>query len=787
MKEWKITGLIASIVIVLIIPLYVLKVKYVDRLELRDNREPIVTFVGRERCIGCHKREYDQWQGSHHDKAMDEANEHTVLGDFNDAVFAHRGVTTRFYRKGKKFFVYTRGSKGKMDEFEITYTFGVTPLQQYLVPFPGGGLQCLPYAWDVKEKRWYHLYPDENIQPDDWLYWTNAGQNWNGMCAECHSTNLEKGYDPETGVYCTTWSGIDVSCEACHGPGSRHVEWAELPGMARSREVENFGLVVRTGSMDATDQVRLCARCHSRRTQLGDYNHGGKDMMDNLVPELLNESTYFSDGQILDEVYVYGSFVQSKMYRNNVRCSDCHDIHSLKPVKQGNDLCLQCHRGDTYNTKDHHFHKQKGEEGEAIYADNGKKRIEVGEGAECVKCHMPGRYYMGIDYRPDHSIRVPGPDLTGKLSVPNACNRCHRDKSVKWAADQFTQWYGISRKPHYGTILAAGRRRIPGARGELIKLANDPLYPVLVRATALTLLSAYPGEDSTLAFKRALDDPEALIRHTAVRYLNPLASAERIRLIVPLLNDPVKAVRIEAAMNLTAVPAGQLNARQAKAFRDALLEYQKTMEYSADLPFARFNLGNMYANIGQLERAIENYKMAIQLDKDYYPAKINLAMLYNRLGKNSQTESLLRDVLNTHPQFYEAAYSLGLLLAEKKQFAEAAEYLEKAAKGLPEQARIHYNLGLLLQYLKRPEEAEAALLRTLEIEPDNMDYLYAAAGLYIKAGKLRKAKQIVEQMVSSHPANSIGPDLLNFINSKLQARAQRQGFSYRGANKIKIK
>jgi Tfp pilus assembly protein PilF/cytochrome c553 len=787
MKEWKITGLIASMVIVLTIPVYVLKVKYADRLGLQVNREPIAAFVGREKCIGCHKREYDQWRGSHHDKAMDEANEYTVLGNFNDAVFEHRGVTTRFYREGKKFFVYTRGPKGRMDEFEITYTFGVTPLQQYLVPFPGGRLQCLPYAWDVKEKRWYHLYPDGDIQPEDWLYWTNAGQNWNGMCAECHSTNLEKGYDPEVGIYCTTWSEIDVSCEACHGPGSRHVEWAELPDMARSRELENFGLVVRTNSLNAAEQVQLCAPCHSRRTLLGDYNHGGKDIMDNLVPELLNESTYFPDGQILDEVYVYGSFVQSKMYRNNVRCSDCHDIHSVKPVKQGNDLCLQCHQGDAYDTKEHHFHKKRGEAGEAIYADNGKKKIEVGEGAECVKCHMPGRYYMGIDYRPDHSIRIPRLDLTGKLDFPNACNRCHQDKSTKWSVDQLNQWYGISRKPHYGAILAAGRKQIPGAGGELIKLANDPLYPVLVRATALSLLSVYTGEDSTQAFKRALDDPEALIRHTAVRFLNSPAPAERIRLIGPLLYDPVKAVRIEAAVNLTAVPAGQLDVKQGKAFQDVLLEYQKTMEYSADLPFARFNLGNMYANIGQLERSIENYKMAIQLDSNYYPAKINLAMLYNRLGKNSETELLLREVLNTHPQFHEVAYSLGLLLAEKKQFAEAAEYLEKAVIGLPEQARVHYNLGLLFQYLNKPAEAEAALLRTLEIEPDNMDYLYAAADLYIKAGKLHQAKQIVEQLVDSHPTNSVGPDLLNFINSKLQAQAHRQGFSYRGANKIKIK
>jgi tetratricopeptide (TPR) repeat protein len=750
MKNWRITGLIASIVIVLTIPLYVLKIKYIDRLEYQVNPGSIANFVGREKCMGCHKREYDQWKDSHHDKAMDEANEHTVLGDFNDAVFEHRGVTTRFYRKGKKFFVFTRGPKGKMDEFEITYTFGVTPLQQYLVPFPGGRLQCLPYAWDVIEKRWYHLYPDENLTPGDWLYWTNAGQNWNGMCSECHSTHLQKGYDPRTGTYCTTWSEIDVSCEACHGPGSRHVEWAELPDMARAQDNNNYkncGLVVQTSGIDSGQQVKLCARCHSRRTLLGDYNHQGKNLMDHLVPELLNESTYYPDGQILDEVYVYGSFVQSKMYRNNVRCSDCHDVHSVKPIKQGNDLCLQCHRADTYDTKEHHFHKQKGEAGEAIYADNGKRRIEVGEGAECVKCHMPGRYYMGIDYRPDHSIRIPRPDLSITPGIPNACNRCHQDQSAQWAVRYFTQWYGISRKPHYGSILAAGRRGIPGAYSDLINLTKDSLLPVIVRATALSLLNSYPGEETTQVFKQALDDPEALIRHTAVRFFNPVEPQQRIEFFAPLLYDPVKAVRIEAAVNLTTVPGEQLKPEQGKVFLAALQEYRTSMEYSADLPFARFNLGNMYTNIGQSEMAIENYKMAIQLDNDYYPAKINLAMLYHQLGKTTQTEALFRDVLSTHPHLHEVAYSLGLLLAEKKQYLEAVKFLEQAARGLPNHARIHYNLGMLLQYLNRPSEAENALLKTLQIEPDNLDYLYAAAHHYIKTKKLPEAEKIAQHIV----------------------------------------
>ena len=242
-----------------------------------------------------------------------------------------------------EFFVHTQGPEGKMGDFEVTHTFGWFPLQQYLVPFPGGRLQCLPIAWDVREKKWYHLYPKEPLDPKDWLYWTNAAQNWNGMCAECHSTNLKKNYDIKTDTYKTTWSDIDVGCEACHGPGSRHVQWAEMPDMARPR-VENFDLVVKTSGIGSRKLVELCAPCHSRRASLGDYTHAEADLLDSMLPSLLTEELYFPDGQILDEVYVYGSFTQSKMYHRDVRCSNCHDVHSLKVIKEGNALCLQCHR-----------------------------------------------------------------------------------------------------------------------------------------------------------------------------------------------------------------------------------------------------------------------------------------------------------------------------------------------------------------------------------------------------------------------------------------------------------
>jgi len=762
MKRWKISGLIATIVIILSIPLYLLKEASITSQANGIQPKPVDVFVGSTQCMDCHKNEYDKWQGSHHDHAMAVANDKTVLGDFNKAVFEIHGVTSRFYRKDGKFFVYTQGPDGKMGEFEITHTFGWYPLQQYLVPFPGGRLQCLPIAWDVREKKWYHLYPKEPMDPKDWLYWTNAGQNWNGMCAECHSTNLKKNYDIKTDTYQTTWSDIDVGCEACHGPGSLHVKWAELPDMARPR-LENYDLLVKTSGLGSRNLVELCAPCHARRAILGDYTHAEPDLLDSLLPSLLTPELYFPDGQILDEVYVYGSFTQSKMYDRDVRCSDCHDVHSLKLIRDGNDLCLQCHRADEYDTKEHHFHKKKGEKGEPIRSKTREALFDVGTGAECVQCHMPGRYYMGIDYRPDHSIRIPRPDLSVKMGTPNACNRCHVDKTAQWADEYITKWYGPGRRHHYGATIQAGRNGMPGSHKDLIQVAIDPLYPVIVRATALSLLKTFPGEETTRAYELSLMDDEALIRRTAVEGLNASRMKRQAELISPLLYDPVKAVRIEAASKLVGGPSKHLDSSEQEVFQGDLNEFVGSMEYSGDFAFGRYNLGNLYAELKRPEDAIRNYQAALKIDDLFYPAKVNLAMLYNRLGKNNDAERLLREVVQTHPQMYELKYSLGLLLAEQKKYHEASSFLSSAARGLPKRSRIHYNSGLILDYLRRDTAAEAALMRALELEPDNMDYLKGMAEFYLKRKRYEEAKKMAEQMIARHPSNLTGHRTLDII------------------------
>lgn len=754
MQGWRIAAVVALLVIVLSVPFYMFRQAQQSGVELQSPKTH-ATFVGRDQCIECHTDAYESWLGSDHDNAMDFANEDTVVGDFNDAEFEYEGITSRFYRKDDKFFIYTEGPGGEMTEFEVLYTFGVEPLQQYLVPLPGGRLQAVSTAWDVARQRWFFLYPGTDIEPDDWLHWTRNGQNWNGMCAECHSTNLRKNFDAESNTFHTEWSEIDVSCEACHGPGSKHVDWARIDPMGRP-VLDNYGLVVATSGIDNRQLVELCAACHSRRAEIGDYDHSQVDLLEYAVPSLLREGLYHPDGQILEEDYVWGSFVQSKMYANGVRCDDCHDVHSLELHKQGNDLCLQCHRADTFDTYSHHFH-QKVVEG------------EPSDGALCVKCHMPEQPFMVVDYRADHSIRVPRPDLSVETGAPNACSQsgCHDNETVEWNVEAYTKWYGEARKPHFGTVIAAARRGDPDAEDGLHGLVKSTLYPVIVRATALNALQAYPGERTDAAMRRALSDEEALIRMTAVDVVTHQTPEGLVERLGPLLFDPVRAVRLRVAARLAGVGPEYFKAYQREALDKELADYIDSTMRNLDFAAAGLNLANLYASQGDSALAERYYRMAIEVDDLFIPAKMNLAVLVSQQGDNEEAEKLLREVLADYPEQYEAAYSLALLLLGENRVQEGTFYLARAAAGMPDHSRAQYNYGLLLAQQSRDDEAEIALRSALDLEPDSYDYLYALIEFYYRRAHFDKAMDLADRMIETHPTQRFGQDIKAAIETRL--------------------
>ena len=185
------------------------------------------TFVGAQACAGCHAPETERWKNSHHALAMQKATAATVLGDFANATLTHHGVTTVFSRDGDKFIVRTEGPDGAPHDYEIAYTFGVYPLQQYLIAFPGGRYQALGIAWDSRPKaqggqRWFPLYPAQILRAGDSLHWTGRDQTWNYQCASCHSTDLKKNYDLAADSYATSWTDSQIPHERLAGDIALH-------------------------------------------------------------------------------------------------------------------------------------------------------------------------------------------------------------------------------------------------------------------------------------------------------------------------------------------------------------------------------------------------------------------------------------------------------------------------------------------------------------------------------------------------------------------------------------
>jgi len=755
---WKITGLVATIVIVLSFPLSLLLNRYTG-----DTQQPLAVFTGGNACIECHQKEYRLWKGSDHDSAMMIASDTSVRGNFNNTVFTFNGITSKFYKRGGKFYVYTEGPGGIMKEFQVTHTFGIRPLQQYLVPFENGKFQCLPIAWNIAEKKWFHMaamvYTPEDLKPDNWLFWTNQAQNWNSMCAECHSTNLQKNFDLSAKSYHTTWSDINVNCEACHGPGSAHIEWARLPELARPQD-NNTGLIVKTSKITSRQYVESCSPCHARRSSLGPYDHNYNDFMSYAIPQLPTRPYYFIDGQFLDEDYEYGSFTQSKMYMKDVRCGDCHDPHSLKRKFEGNALCTQCHRADEYDTFDHHMHKARGEKGTSFINKKGLK-LGPGDGYLCRDCHMPGRYYMGIDKRFDHSMRIPRPDLSIKLGTPNACTHCHDDKTDQWALQQVDKWYGVKKKAHYATILALAAKGKTGADSGLVRIINSNLYPEIIRAAAIMALSDYPGVTAQESVRKALNDPDPLLRHTAAEHYFPADSAALFRNLVPLLSDPVKSVRMETAYRLSSFGKAVFNETQYHLFQIALEEYKNAQEYVADFPTGRYNLGNYYSKTTDLARAEANYLEAIAIDNLFIPAKINLALLYYQQGKMNQAEALFLDLVKNHPEVQNGYYYLALLYGEQKKYQEAVTLLETALSKPGGNIRILYNLGLIYQVMGQDVKCVATLQKGLDLEPCNYDLLYALFAFHMNKKNREKATPFINRLKICYPDEKAVQQIVN--------------------------
>lgn len=789
-------------------------------------------YVGRASCVQCHQSQMTAFEGSDHDLAMDLATDSTVLANFDNQSIEHYGITSRMFRDGKKFMVHTDGPDGQMRDYEVKYVFGVRPLQQYMVELERpanakaneiGRVQVLRMSWDTEKKSWFYLMPpdvDEAIEPSDPLHWTGITQNWNASCASCHSTDVHKNFTASIGEYHTTFSEIDVSCEACHGPASYHLELANRKSLFWDRN-HGYGLAKLKGESNVA-QVTACAPCHSRRSMMSETFQPGCNFDDYFATQLITSPIYHVDGQVRDEDYVYGSFIQSKMYHKGVKCTDCHDPHSAKVKFKDNTLCTSCHQNQhpagKYDTPNHHHH------------------APGTPGSYCVDCHMPTTTYMMLDHRRDHSFRVPRPDLSLKFGTPNACTQCHLDESkvasrttelplhqyLDWiaAAEQgdevvatelkrinetmqraITDWYPekpeIERTKYYED-LALGLSEKETSNDALMRLAVDAGVPAFIRASALAGLSPDDSEASFATATKALndDDPKvvaaALLRIDAeigrisgrIQYeqasQGDIAQAFEpvAKVLAPLFSHPSKRVRTEAArVFVTLGPATRnqfTTPRERSDFNKAVEELELALLVENDRAASHMMLGGLQEMLGDMEKAKRAYRAAISAEKNVAGPRTNLAavldgevnQLRNQMramqqGQGGVQAGQLKDVLT---QIQTKQVQIAQLRAEEHLLLENDI---RRSEGLPDTHSLHYRFAMSAFLQRDIETAEKHLKLAFQQRPEEEAYQLGLATFYVQFNQPTEAMVYIDMLLKQSPNHQ---GYLNLKRSALQLR-----------------
>ncbi|PXA05743.1 hypothetical protein DDZ13_02415 [Coraliomargarita sinensis] len=647
---------------------------------------PRLARSGPSSCAECHAEEFEQWQQSHHAKAN-----RPVSVELDTAAFTptreikESGVTYRMEKEADKFWLEVIDAEGGSERHELVGVIGYTPIRQYLTRFEGNKYQTISASYDVLKNEWVDVFAHEDRVPGEWGHWTGQGMNWNANCAYCHTTEYNKGFDFEADRYESTWIQQGIACAECHTGLEEHVRLARSGGNT---------------SLPPLDREQIednCASCHSRRDQItadafkpGDayHNHFGVSLPD-------QPGLYYPDGQILDEVFVHGSFQMSRMNHAGVSCLDCHNPHSnelILPVKN-NMLCMRCHdsgymEAPVIEPLAHSFH------------------AEGSTGNQCVSCHMPKTTYMQVDPRADHGFHSPDPLMTKELGIPNACSSCHTDESVDWAVKHVEEWYGEklakSRQRQRARALHAAYNYDPSALQQLISLLEEEDIPAW-RATYAGLISAYlPNEQAAGALRPLLKDESPLVRERAVSALlvfNPESPNK-----MDALSDSSRSVRIAAARALE-------NTNQAIPNESTLAEWNNYLDFNSDRPQTLLVLANRAAQEKRLPDLRKYIDRAIQLDRANAQMYHQAAILLSTAGLQKEARTRLFKGWELAPKDAIFPYSLGLLAAETGDLNTAIGYLEEAVALEPNFSRAWYNLSLAYSRSNQPEAAQRAMRR----------------------------------------------------------------------------
>jgi len=706
------------------------------------DRPPLAAaaFAGSQKCQACHPQAFEVWSKSHHalaERAVDPVRDKVVFDPARE--IKHGTQTSSAHVSDGKFELVTRGEGTIPQTYTPERVIGYAPLQQFVIPVSHGRFQISELAIDPEKKEWFDVFGAEDRQPGEWGHWSGRGMTWNSMCAACHNTFVQKNFDAAKDSYATTMAERSIGCESCHGPQAQHVAWQQQ-AVKPSRKEPGFK------RLNGEQYFAVCGSCHARRSELtGDFVPG--ELFENhFSPVLPNETeTYFADGQVHDENFEYVSFLGSRMHGQGVRCTTCHEPHGGKLRAQGNALCLQCHNGKI-DPAEHSHHKPNS------------------PGGNCVDCHMPQTAYMQRHLRRDHGMTIPDPQLTKEHGVPNACNRCHLDKKVEWAAEAVEKWYGAKmQRPTQirARVIANARAGAPDAFDPLLKLAREEIDPFW-KAVAADLLGHFAASrnEARELLVQFTQNADPLLRSAAVRALDSVSAQADVRAAVEkCLQDPVRLVRVDAAWALRA--SVSLESRAA-------IELQKYLDQNADFPSAVLQRAIFQMDRKQPELAVPLLKQAIGWDPNSVQLRQALATAASQTGDSAESVKQLEKSAQLDPRNAQLRFSLGLAHGEMGHLEQATQAFKDAVALDPRFARAWYNLGLAYSKAERSAEALDALQHAEAADGTVADYPYVRAIVLANAGKLDEARDAIVRTLQLDLNHQGARDLLRQIGPPRQ-------------------
>ena len=693
-----------------------------------DEKATFAQYAGSQSCRECHADQFAKWQHSHHGLA--ERKPDPKLDDqafVPPRTFTHGTQKTETRKNGSSYELTALGFANKITPYRVERVIGHDPLRQFLVDGGHGRLQAMEACLDPKKNEWFNVYGNEDRKPGEWGHWTGRGMVWNQMCASCHNTRLRKNYDAKTDAYRTTMAEMSVSCESCHGPMKPHNTWQHAhPGTKGDPTLTKF----------TRDQhIENCAGCHALRGEVtGDFVPG-ESFWDHYRLTITDQSdTFYPDGQIHGEDYEFSSFLSSRMHNAGVRCMDCHDMHSMKTVLPGNQLCMRCHTPGGFPNappimpEAHSFHQT------------------ASSGNQCVNCHMPQTVYMQRHPRHDHGFTIPDPLLTKQFNVPNACNKCHTDKTTDWALEATQKWWGpkMDRKTRTrATLIAQARQGDETARFGLVDLLSSDEIPHW-KASAILLLDRWIDQPAVqTAVTAQLQHAHPLVRESAVRTLEPVLQSGSVRsAIEPLLNDPARSVRVSAAWTL----------RESLHLDSAAgQDLQHMLHWNADQPSGQMQLAQFEFARRNLPAATQHMETAIQWDPNSPPFHHDLAMMYSTTGQTQLAIAKLRDTIKLAPNHADYHYELGLALSETGDMPAVIQALQEATRLDPGLSRAWYNLGLAKNGQGDIPGALDALQRGELANPRDPGIPYARATILARQNRIPEAIAALDRSLSISP------------------------------------